>query len=372
MSCIACVWLAALWLTVAVLEGWPMLFGAFQVVLGVAWIFGIGAWLTSSGWDWREPYCLHIYALGLGVCSLASWELARYALRSRPGVMALLSPPFVPIDRVVTGVLIVGQLVLALLVIHWSVGRELSFNADLWRILPAAWHDHAYSLAAWLLPVLLAIVLIVWLREFDLQLPLVGFTLLALTIPLLAAGTWFDAQQAAASALRWGLAFCYGGGSLLLWYRQYLGADRAEWVPTMAIRALLIVGAGIPILLITLIVAATKLGGGQLPGPLDGSIFLAMGGPVSLLIPLALLSVALAGHGFRERLAYYLLASGLLANATSVGAFFLALQRMNVEFGQPSVAVHALLLASATAWIWSILWTWIASLPRTRGTQAAA
>ena len=39
-SCVACCWLAVLWLIIAVLEGSPILFGAFQVLLGVAWIFG--------------------------------------------------------------------------------------------------------------------------------------------------------------------------------------------------------------------------------------------------------------------------------------------------------------------------------------------
>jgi hypothetical protein len=366
VSCIACVWLATLWLTIAVLEGWPILFGAFQVVLGVAWIFGAGDWLTWYGWDWREPYSLHVYALGLGFCSLL-WEVSRIAARSQPRAMALLTPPFVPVDRLLTGGLILGQYVLSLSVVLWSVGRELSFTPEHWRVLPEAWHDNAYSIGAWLLPVLLTGVLIVWLREFDWQLPLLGFTLLALTIPLLAAGAFFESQKAAASATRWDLALCYGACSLLLWYRQRLGAERSERVPTMAIRALLAVGAVGPILFITLYVVVQKLNHQPLPGPLAGSIFLAMGDPVSLLIPLALLSATLAGHGFRERLAYYLLAAGLLANASSVGAFFLAVPRD--ALGESWVAVDAFLLAAATAWIWSIVWTWIASLLETDETK---
>src|ERR1022692_682019 len=98
-------------------------------MLGAAWIFGAGDWLTWYGWDWREPYSLHIYALGLASCSLA-WESARTMGRSQPRAMALLSPPFVPVDRLLTGGLILGQYVLSLSVVLWSVGRELSFTPE--------------------------------------------------------------------------------------------------------------------------------------------------------------------------------------------------------------------------------------------------
>ena len=84
ISCIACCWLAALWLTLAVLEVWPALFGAFQVALGAAWIFGSAGWLTGhDGWDCAEPYSLHIYGVGLAALCLA-WEFARSAARSHP------------------------------------------------------------------------------------------------------------------------------------------------------------------------------------------------------------------------------------------------------------------------------------------------
>src|ERR1022692_4301940 len=131
-------------------------------MLGAAWIFGAGDWLTWYDWDWREPFSLHIYALGLGLCSLV-WELSRVAARSQPRVLVFLSPPFVPVDRLITVALIVGHYVLSLTVVLWSVGRELSTDPDLWQVLPAAWwYENAYSLAAWLLPVFLAGVLIVW------------------------------------------------------------------------------------------------------------------------------------------------------------------------------------------------------------------
>lgn len=365
-SCAACIWLAALWSTIALLERWPLLFGAMQIALAAAWVFGAGGWLTGDGWDWREPYSLHINGLGIGALSLL-WEVSRF--KAWPRLRGVLAPPFVPIDRVLTGALVIGQYALMLTMIPWSVGKELSHSPDDWRIFDVAWHDNAYSLAAWALPVLLVGVLLCSRlaprnERTALEDPAryLGLTLLLLTVPLLVAGACFDAALASASAVRWGLATCYGIASLALCQRHRLGAEPAALVPALAIRGLLLLGAVAPVLLITLIVTATKLGGGSLPGPAHDSIFAALGGPAALLVPLALLCAALAGHGFRERLAYYLLAAGLLANASAVGGYFLGLQMNDIRLGPPWIVVDALLLAAGVAGLWSITWTWIASL----------
>jgi hypothetical protein len=360
-SCVASCWLAALWLTLAAFDGWPILFAAFQAALGAAWIFGAGGWLSEHGWDWREPYSLHIYGVGLaGLCLMS--ELARELCRSSPRVMALLTPAFVPIDRIAAGGLIVSQYLLTLIAASWSVGKELSHTPEAWRMLPAAWHDHAYAVAAWLVPVLLAMVMIFWLREFEMTVPLLGLTLMLLTVPVLIAGACFDDTLAAASAARWGLAFCYGLVSAALWFRHRLTGGRGDHVPAPAIRGLLAAAAIAPVLLITLHVVAPRLAGLTLPGPLDESVFRTMGGAISLLVPLAVLSAALAGHGWRERRAYYLLAAGLLADASAVGGYFLALQRQGIPLGEPWIVVDALLLAAGVAWVWSLVWTWSASL----------
>jgi hypothetical protein len=354
-----CLWLAALWLTLAVLERWPILFGGVQVALAFAWFFGASERLSHLGWEWLEPYSLHVYGVGLGALCLA-FELSRIILRKRERAAALLMPAFVPVDRVLMTGLIVGQYALTAALALWNVGRELVQAPDVWRVFPEDWYEHAYSPWAWALAIVLIGVLAIWLVKVDVGAGLVGLTVVGLALPLLTACTWFDGDQAAASAIRWGLAIAYLLGSVLLWNRHRLGAAHDEAVPTLAIRGLFLLGAVGPTLLITLIVAARKLAGLQMAGPADG-VFAAMGGAASLLFPLGLLSTTLAGHGFRERLAYYLGAAGLLANAGCVGGFFLALQKNGIAFGQEWVAVDALLIAAGAAWVWSIVWTAVAA-----------
>src|SRR5207237_1169463 len=81
----------------------------------------------------------------------------------------------------------------------------------------------------------------------------------------------------------------------------------------------------------------------------------------SLLVPLLLLSVTLAGHGIRERLAHYLLSASWLVNLSAVGAYFLALRTGQIDMRQPWALVNALLIAAGVAWLCSILWTRLAS-----------
>jgi len=361
ITAIGCAWLALLWCVIAVLEGWPLLFGVFQAALGFTWFFGIGAWLHEMEWNRFEPYSLHIYALGFASLSLA-WELTRFMLRAHSRAMALLSPAFVPMDRLTSGALVIVQFGLTMVLSIGAFDHELGFLSAQGRAILPGLHEHAFSIWAWLITLVLGGVVIAWLREFDLQLPALGLTLLLLTLPLLVAGTFFDADRASASAARWGLALVYGGVSLLLWNRHRLGEERAALVPVVAMRGLLIIGAVVPMLLITGFVAVARIGGNLLPGPVDESIFVQMGRPVSLLLPLAMLSAALAGHGFRERATRYLFAAGVLINLGCIGGFFLILKRNEIPFGQTWVAVDTLLLSASVSWVWSIAWSWITSV----------
>ena len=187
VSALACFWLAGLWLALAALLGWSILFGAFQIALGAAWFFIAADRLTALGWDWREPCCLHVYAVGIGVLCLAT-ELTRIVAANRPRVLALVLPAFLPVDRVCSVGLLLGQYVLAALLVLWPVGRELVNAPESWRVFPLAWYDSAYSIWPWILLAVLMGTLILWLRRIDLRMALVGFVIVLLTVPLLVAG----------------------------------------------------------------------------------------------------------------------------------------------------------------------------------------
>lgn len=353
-SAVACAWLAAAWLVLAVFESSAPLFALFQTALCFAWFFAAAARLRGLGWHLQEPYALQVYGAGLAALCLAS-EIARAFLRSSTRVMTLLNPVFVPVDRAVACVLVVAQYVLALLVVLPSVGHEILPTPEIWRVFPAAWYESAFSIWPGLLIGLLAGVLASWWRS-QTTASLVGLTVVALTLPLLVAGGWFADDIAAASALRWGLALVFALASVLLWLRHLFG-ERASAAPAPALRGLLLAGAVAPVILITLIVVGRKLGGGEFAGPIDG-FFTLMRGSVSLLIPLAAISVTLAGHGFRERLAYYLSGAGWLANVSCVGGFLLTVPREAMV--ESSMFVNVALVASAAAWAWVILWAWSA------------
>ena len=69
-------WLAALWLALAVVRRWPMLFAAFQMALCVSVGYGVTAWLETRPWvafpaGLDDPRSLQAYGNVLGLLSLA-------------------------------------------------------------------------------------------------------------------------------------------------------------------------------------------------------------------------------------------------------------------------------------------------------------
>src|SRR5262249_42563616 len=96
-GCLGFCWLAGLWLAMAVQQRQRILFTAFQLVLMVATIFGVTAWLESQGfsaslidnsWDARV---WQSYGIGLALLSLL-WMSARIGLQSNQRAQELLEP----------------------------------------------------------------------------------------------------------------------------------------------------------------------------------------------------------------------------------------------------------------------------------------
>src|SRR5262249_26872136 len=150
-------------------------------------------------------------------------------------------------DRIVLGILVVGELALALVGIWPDVVAELLPAGPPALAWPAE-HVHAYGPGAWVLLGVLAAVLLAALRwgEGDRAGPVLGLVLVAVTVPVLAAGQ-HAADLAAASALRWGLALCFLACSALVWLRgplarlaSALGVPPAPASPGAWVRGLLV------------------------------------------------------------------------------------------------------------------------------------
>src|SRR5262249_53554834 len=163
-------------------------------------------------------------------------------------------------------------------------------------------------------------------------LKVLGLTLLALTVPVLAAGG-FAGDLATASALRWGLAACFVACSAVVWLRDPLArlsarlgisAELATGTSGF-VRGLLVAGAGAvaPVLILTAVVAMVRFTGQRPSGPAGDSFFVHMGNSASNFFPLLLVSVGLVGHAVRERSPGYAFGAGLVANAALMGGYVL-------------------------------------------------
>jgi hypothetical protein len=346
----ASAWLALLWFALAYLQGSPMLFGAAQLALSVAVVSGVLAATQEGQWQPLELGNLHRCGLALAGLSL-SWEGVR---RLRPRTAGSLLGGGEAVDRLVLGGVILGQLLLAVAGCLPAVAGELFPGGRATTLLPAAWQPEVAAPAAWLLLGVPAVALLIAARPGNLLWPSRGLALLLLTAPVLATA-YFDENRAGASALRWGLALAFFAAAALLWLRGGLERRLDDRLPAAPLRGLLVVGAVVPVVLLTCIVAALRLQGEATPGPLPGSVFAQMGGTVSLLAPLAILSAAWAGHGLRDRLPHDLLAGGLLGGASLVAGRLLQVHRPGVGVA-PEHWVQALQLGAGFAWVWVMFW----------------
>jgi hypothetical protein len=325
-------WLASVWLVLAWIWRSPGLFIAFQVQLLLTVVFTATGWQDGQGWIDKWPDDLfsfrswQSYGVWLSVLSLL-WESTRLVLRSNERARQLLEPTWVTFDRLVLGGLVLCALGLAIVGIAPAVTAEWTPNVDLSASCIAA----ATGPGAWAFVGLLAVVLVValWDRKAA-SAALLGLLLLALTFPLLAAGTFAD-NRAAASAIRWGLAICFVLGSAALWARDLLARfasrirldfDSAANL-TRAVHGVLLGGAAAPVLLFTTVVASLQMAGEPLGGPVVESFFGRLGPLASALIPLILIIVGMVGHAVREQSAGYGFAAGLIANLTLMGGYVL-------------------------------------------------
>jgi hypothetical protein len=356
-------WLAGLWLVLALMTRLRGLFTAFQALLVFAAVIAATAWLDGQGWieKWPEGLfsfrSLQTYGIWLGSLSLL-WTVLRLALRSNGLAQHFLEPSWPAFDRVVLGWLELCALAMAVVGISPAISSEWTPMGDDWKSFTA----DATGPGAWALVGLLSIVLIVALWD---RLPTeaaVGLLLLAITVPLLVAGA-FAGDHAAASAVRWGLALCFIGGSSALWLREMftrlaapigIQIDRTVHLAT-AVRIVLIAGAAVPVLALTVVVASIQMAGELLGGPAEGSFFARIGPLTSALIPLVLVILGMVGHAIRERSAGYAFSAGVIANLTLMGGYVLGVVTSNTRMDDARW-VFVLQLGTLGATIWAGAW----------------
>jgi len=357
----------------------PGSFSPAQAALAAAAVLAGLAWVERQEW-WPEatpldPRVLRAFGVALALLGLV-WVVARrLAARSARLRELWLADPFA-LDRFVIAAVVVGQLLVLAAAVEPAVRDELTPLG--WRVHSTATQlAHAFEPAAWLVPALLAAVLLGWLRLRTDAEPtgdpaLVGLVLLLLTLPLLAAGT-FGPQLAAASALRWGMAAAFVAGSALVFARRPLAhaADRIGFrpgaTPAAAFWSYLFL-AGSVVVVVTLTADVARLGLSRLTpsGPAEESIFARIGWTWSNVVPMALVVLGLAGTAARERLPGYAFAAGLAFTATVTGGYALGVVTAGGAFG-PVENLRLVMLAVGSVVAWAALW--IAAERRVPGGQ---
>jgi hypothetical protein len=321
LACLA-VWLAGLWLALAWVGRLPALFAAFQAALTGSVVLGVAAVLQAQGHDLASPASFRLYGVALAVLGVL-WAGARLGLRPGGRTAELVAGSWPGVDHLVLALLVPAQLAFAVLAILpgvveelTPVGRAVTLPAEL-----AAWAGQWAGWPGWALVGLLALALVVESRGKPGREVLLGLLALALTVPVLLAGT-FEKQGAEASALRWGLAGCLVVCSLPLWLRDRLAVRAARlglgWdarydLATLA-RRVLVAGTVGPVLALALVVALAGLARQPVRGPGPDSIFAAMGRLYSAVVPLGVVCAVLVVHALRERLPGYAFAVGLGGN----------------------------------------------------------
>lgn len=211
-------WLAAIWLVISWLRGWPILFAAFQLALASAVTFSVAA---LFGHQWPQSFVSDLRTLQAQAIALALLSLAWIGVRLILGKVGssamaarLLRPAWPAVDRVVT------LLSLAFLVGLSLYGASVGMIEGLfqWRALSAEGGNlgaMARGSGSWLLPLALALVFIVGLWErFEKRAALAMLILLACA-SLLVAGQWRNSGLTPV-IYRWSSAIAFAFVSLVV------------------------------------------------------------------------------------------------------------------------------------------------------------
>ena len=354
-------WLAAIWLVIACLRNWPVLFAVFQLALAASVTFAVAA---LFGHQWPQSFISDLtttqaQAVALALLSLA-WIAVRLTFR-RFGVTVatrLLHPGWPGVDRIVTLLLLVFLAGLSVYGVHVGMveslfrGQALSAES---RNLAAV----ALGAGSWLLLLALSLVFVVGLWErFEKRAGLAMLILLACAC-LLIAGRW-ESAGLTALVYRWSSAIAFAAVSSLIVFRVRVASTLGRlWprfdegssglAPLLRLSSLALFVA--PVLIFTLIGFPKEV-----LNPFGAYSFFAQAGAVAALIgPILLISLSFTAHAARERSAGYACAAGLLVNLSATLGHLLAISLMSARFRRAEIGgVTQLNISAASAW--SLVW----------------
>jgi hypothetical protein len=270
------------------------------------------------------------------------------------------------LDRIQHYILVAVQALLIVWGIIPGVAREMTprgVTLDQFN----AWSNAAsniFGIGGWLWLVSLAAVLVLWLWESRTALNqtglLVGLQCLATLTAMLYAGPF--SQEAAASALRWGLAVCFVVVSVLFILRTQLAsvASSLRWraplpeAPSI-LRAILVLATALPVIALTVWMALEVFAGQPPHGANPSSFYARIGSTASHITPLALVLIGLTGHALRERSAGYAFAGGMVANLVTMGGYALGVIQSGHSLGLAQY-VWLMQLGTITSAAWALGW----------------
>lgn len=362
------IWLAAVWLAVALFENRRTFFSLFQgaLALAVSVAVAIGllrfAWYVESGREaWLHPWSLQTQGAALVLLSLA-WVGVRLATRRNPsgadgatgessvmgesGVMGAISntPSLASrilgawrkftgarwaVDHATTGLVLACFVTFAVIGATPGVAFELiTYNPSslLWDITNAP-HRLLSDAGAWVVFALLLVVLLANTRErFHCAFVYAAVLLAASACPLLAM-RW-ETAMLTASVWRWCAVGLLAAGALFTWTsgaanfaRQVepataIGGGSDGEVPYRA-RLLLLMLTAAPVICLTLMRLAFLLTRAPQSADNDGIIALTSS-TISYAVPLIIIGAVLAGFAVRDRaVGFFYAASSMLNLAAS-------------------------------------------------------
>jgi hypothetical protein len=349
-------WLAAVWLIIAWSSRWPWLLEAHRVVLTLAVVVAIRAWMEHhvaiAGFPLTAPWA---YGIGLALLSLA-WGVSRIVLRRVPVARQLLSPGYPAVDVLLKHGLVVAQLVLLLPGLGAQVlagfgGGGSAAGCPTGLFGPDCWFSFG----------LLAAVIAVSLWQPWRWAEMADAILLAVALAAMVAGT-FATYGTLNAALRWALAACFVIGSAALWQRQPLHRMLSRLGCRIRIghgglalaQSLLVALAVLPTVVLT-VAGIFAIDQGITGQAATGGFFAWMGPGASYLVPLGLLALALVGHALAGRSAGYAFSAGLLVELATALAYVLFLHAQHRSWHGAELATWVQLPTIAAA-LWATAW----------------